>query len=272
MNAVRPADPSHPSPQLQTGLCDLGYYPGDEDIDDFYFGEGTQSALMTMQARCAGCSCGRLCVSEGKPSAPAFEPGNGRCSCRCTAVRPLEPCPLASPALPPHLPQCCEGLDETGIADAATWAKLLGPGLAPKPSRDLTADMMVNVPGLNKLMGGGDSSAASTPAADASGSGAAGGKPAYAELFTAAFTETAAPTPEGGLQDVQQLRVSNQVATGGKLVSDTVEVEQRVVVAPGGDSAQVSGSIKADHKETYTGEGSGLQQGGRWVGAVWALG
>lgn len=183
-----------------------------------------------------------------------------------------------------HLPQCCEGLDETGIADAATWAKLLGPGLAPKPSRDLTADMMLNVPGLSKLMGGGDSSSTSgsTPAADASGSGAAGGQPAYAELFTAAFTETVAPTPEGGLQDVQQLRVSDQVATGGKLVSDTVEVEQRVVVAPGGDSAQMSGSLKADHKETYTGElsvlktgwalgwsrvGVGLEQGGRGVGA-----
>jgi hypothetical protein len=32
---------------------DLGYFPGEEDIDDLYFGEGTQSALMTMQA-CVG--------------------------------------------------------------------------------------------------------------------------------------------------------------------------------------------------------------------------
>jgi hypothetical protein len=39
--------------QLHTGLVDLGYFPGEEDIDDLYFGEGTQSALMTMQA-CVG--------------------------------------------------------------------------------------------------------------------------------------------------------------------------------------------------------------------------
>ena len=168
--------------------------------------------------------------------------------------------------------QCCEGLEETGIADAATWAKILGDSLVPKPSRDLTADMMLNVPGLSKLMGGSDSSsgsgATSAAAAGASSSAAAGGKPAYAELFTSAFTETLTPTSEGGLQDAQHLRVSDQVAAGGKLVSDTVEVEQRVVVAPGADSAQVSTSVKADHEENYTGgvrewEGVG-RQGGGW--------
>ena len=28
---------------------DRGYFPGDADIDDFYFGDTTQAALMTMQ-------------------------------------------------------------------------------------------------------------------------------------------------------------------------------------------------------------------------------
>lgn len=39
--------------QLHNGLIDAGYYPGDEDIEDFYFGEATLSALQTMQA-CLG--------------------------------------------------------------------------------------------------------------------------------------------------------------------------------------------------------------------------
>lgn len=39
--------------QLHTALVDVGYYPGDEDIADYYYGEGTQSAVMTMQA-CSG--------------------------------------------------------------------------------------------------------------------------------------------------------------------------------------------------------------------------
>ena len=46
--AVRPL---FPALQLHTGLVDLGYYPGDEDIDEFMFGEGTLSALTTMQVR-----------------------------------------------------------------------------------------------------------------------------------------------------------------------------------------------------------------------------
>ena len=37
--------------QLHTGLVDLGYFPGDDDIDVFFFGEDTLSALMTMQVR-----------------------------------------------------------------------------------------------------------------------------------------------------------------------------------------------------------------------------
>lgn len=39
--------------QLHTALVDAGFYPGDDDVDDFYFGESTQSAVMTMQA-CSG--------------------------------------------------------------------------------------------------------------------------------------------------------------------------------------------------------------------------
>lgn len=36
--------------QLHVALFDAGFYPGDEDIDDFMFGESTQSAVLTFQA------------------------------------------------------------------------------------------------------------------------------------------------------------------------------------------------------------------------------
>jgi peptidoglycan hydrolase-like protein with peptidoglycan-binding domain len=39
--------------QLHTSLADAGFYAGDEDIDDYYFGEGTQSAVLTYQC-CEG--------------------------------------------------------------------------------------------------------------------------------------------------------------------------------------------------------------------------
>ena len=39
--------------QLQTALGKKGYYCGDDDVEDFYFGEGTVSALLTFQA-CSG--------------------------------------------------------------------------------------------------------------------------------------------------------------------------------------------------------------------------
>lgn len=274
-----------PAPQLHTALCDLGYYPGDEDIDDFYFGEGTQSALMTMQVRppprragrpsCLGAGCrarwGRgargAAIAQQQLLVPARQAQQGGPAAPLLHLAAEPPPPRPTPASPPrplpaapaHSPQCCEGLEESGVADAATWAKLLGPGLAPKLSRDLTADMMLNMPGLDKLAGGAGSSGGAEGAAAAEGSSgaAAGSQPAYAELFTAAFSEAVAPTPEGGLQDVQQLRISDQVAAGGKLVSDTLQVEQRLQVAPGAASAQLSASIKADHEETYTGGGLG---------------
>ncbi|KAL4419502.1 hypothetical protein ABPG77_002288 [Micractinium sp. CCAP 211/92] len=163
--------------QLHTGLVDLGYYPGDEDIDDFYFGDSTQGALMTMQ--------------------------------------------------------CCEGLPETGIADEATWARLLGPSLAPKPSRDLTADMMLNVPGLIALAG----KAAAPEGATSNSNGGSvatqqqqeepAAKP-YTELFSAALSETVRREPGGGAQDTQRLTVTDTVAAGGKVVSERLEVSATV--------------------------------------------
>lgn len=51
--------------QLHTALVDLGYYPGDEDIDDFYFGDSTQGALMTMQVGRQGGGPPRLFCGPG---------------------------------------------------------------------------------------------------------------------------------------------------------------------------------------------------------------
>ena len=35
---------------LQAGLLRAGYYPGDDEMEDWVFGGGTQSALLTFQA------------------------------------------------------------------------------------------------------------------------------------------------------------------------------------------------------------------------------
>ena len=37
-------------PTLQAGLLRAGYFPGDEEMEDWVFGGGTQSALLTFQA------------------------------------------------------------------------------------------------------------------------------------------------------------------------------------------------------------------------------
>ena len=36
--------------QLQAGLLRAGFYPGEEEMEDWVFGGGTQSALLTFQA------------------------------------------------------------------------------------------------------------------------------------------------------------------------------------------------------------------------------
>ena len=63
---------------MQAKLDEAGYYCGDDDVLDSYFGPGTQSALLTLQA--------------------------------------------------------CEGLAETGIADATTWSKLSPTQSSPLPN------------------------------------------------------------------------------------------------------------------------------------------
>jgi hypothetical protein len=112
-------------------------------------------------------------------------------------------------ALDPIL-QCCEGLPETGITDEATWAKLLGQDLLLKPTRDLSADLMMNVPGLTSL-GGGSSAGSEEPEPQASSASSqqqpAAAQSAYAELFSAAYSE---PGAAGGLVGIGQLRSITQ--------------------------------------------------------------
>ena len=74
---------------------------------------------------------------------PRFNP----CSPRCVPCPTWLPRPAALPACLPA-PQCCEGLPETGIADEATWVKLLGPGLKPKASRDKSSETFLVGMGL----------------------------------------------------------------------------------------------------------------------------
>lgn len=79
--------------------------------------------------------------------------------------------------------------------------------------------MMLNVPGLSALAG---KAAAPEGASSSDGASAAtqqqqeqpAAKP-YAELFTAALSETVRPLPGGGVEDTQRLTVTDTVAGGG---------------------------------------------------------
>lgn len=63
--AAPPEVPAGPRPTLVSGSDDIywvselhralvaaGYYPGDDDVEDFFFGDSTQSAVMTLQVGC----------------------------------------------------------------------------------------------------------------------------------------------------------------------------------------------------------------------------
>lgn len=107
--------PSGPPPSLSSGDDDIywvsqlhealnlkGFHCGDDDVEDFYFGEGTVSALLTYQA--------------------------------------------------------CNGLEETGVTDEATWTSLLGPDLKPvigsPPTESDAEDVPDEFPVLSELDGG----------------------------------------------------------------------------------------------------------------------
>lgn len=169
--------------QLHTGLVEAGYYPGDDDVEDFFFGESTQSALLTMQA--------------------------------------------------------CEGLAETGVADEATWVKLLGPELTPFPS------------------GGSEAGAAGEASSPAVAPGASADAKPFEQLFSLAFTETVEGSPGGEVRDAQRLEVT--AATLAPVAGDAswevveeerLQAEAEAVAGAGGEVAvHGSASVQARHLE-----------------------
>eukprot|EP00887_Chlorella_sp_A99_P007821 scaffold20.g7821.t1 len=185
--------------QLHTGLVEAGYYPGDDDVEDFFFGESTQSALLTMQARIGGC-VGRA------PRGQAL---------------------------------ACEGLAETGVADEATWVKLLGPELTPFPS------------------GGSEAGAAGEASSPAVAPGASADAKPFEQLFSLAFTETVEGSPGGEVRDAQRLEVT--AATLAPVAGDAswevveeerLQAEAEAVAGAGGEVAvHGSASVQARHLE-----------------------
>jgi len=141
--------------QLHTAMVDAGFYPGDDEIDAFFFGDSTMSALMTFQA--------------------------------------------------------CEGLPETGAVDEDTWKVLLGPELTLKPSRDLTADQSVNVPGITDKQSIADN-------------GEMKSKP-FAELFAASSEQTVVVGSDLEIEsETNRTTVSEtDIYPDGHVVQDSVE-------------------------------------------------
>jgi hypothetical protein len=63
-------DDIHWVAQLHNSLMDAGYYPSDDDVENWFFGDSTQTALLTFQECCGlpqtgegrgGCGCGCGC-------------------------------------------------------------------------------------------------------------------------------------------------------------------------------------------------------------------
>ena len=161
--------------QLHTALIDAGYYPGDDDIDVFFFGDSTQSALMTFQA--------------------------------------------------------CEGLDETGVVDDASWVKLLGPELTLKETRDLFEDQMSpNFPGITNYTSGssGGTDSGSTDSGDASTSTTT---KKYTELFSAATETTTVSGPDGTVEYTQTM-VSDVVTDIATTANANSQTSMKKEVAP----------------------------------------
>ena len=169
--------------QLHTALVDLGYYPGDDDVDVFFYGDSTQSALMTMQA--------------------------------------------------------CEGLAETGVVDDDTWAVLLGPDLILKPTRDLTADQSMNLPGvISPLLtpsGGGGSGGGNN--GTAAGEEVERKKKPFAELFTSVSEQATVVGEHGEVKSMMNRTTVTEtdVFGNGDVVEDSISVQNDMKVSVDAD-------------------------------------
>ena len=111
---------------LHVALGNHGFYPSDDDLRWWQFGDSTVAALKTFQA-------------GGTLRAPL--PGRRRC-----ALPTQPPTPLCAP---PTAGQACNGYPESGVCDVNTWRLLLGPDATPADLTNLrTGDSGAGAPWL----------------------------------------------------------------------------------------------------------------------------
>ena len=120
-----------------------GCWPGEDDVQWWWFGDSTLAALKAYQVCC-------WCVSVVCVSVICYHCCYCQCfhrktflSClRAVACFPLLVCRMQQTAAvsTPHPPQSGERLPESGVCDAATWQRLLGPGATPDAINDVWGD------------------------------------------------------------------------------------------------------------------------------------
>ena len=84
---------------VQAALLREGCYPGEEEMEDWLFGDGTYSALLTFQASCC---CVHWCFCQWHNLCrPAAAQWTARTGCSSHVAHPIE---TKAPAIPPPLP------------------------------------------------------------------------------------------------------------------------------------------------------------------------
>lgn len=101
--------------QLQDALVAEGYYPDEDEMGDWYFGDHTANALSMFQA----CTCNSGTHSCNYKLVTVLHLLTLICSSDCNVIP-------AGALKSRCLYQAGKGLPETGVCDVATWRALLG--------------------------------------------------------------------------------------------------------------------------------------------------
>lgn len=118
-----------------------GYYPSDDDLRWWQFGDSTLNALKTfqvgwwagvMQGDAAECCSQHAAILLLQAAAAAVAHGLSFCTMgACLECAHPSQASTFRPLCPPPSLQACSGLPESGVADPRTWCALLGADASP---------------------------------------------------------------------------------------------------------------------------------------------
>ena len=115
---------------MQTKLEEQGYSCGEEETEDIIYGDGTESAVVTLQVGHLYCLCFVCYVATFCSCVKLFATAHLSC---LSAPGSLSGRPTSTTSTKLSMTftimhwhvQACAGLPESGVADAATWAFLM---------------------------------------------------------------------------------------------------------------------------------------------------